>query len=63
MKYANRDAYASAGQEANKQLQLDFSDGTSAIADLLPVGKRARHNFRMFGLLSKILATVLHSGS
>ena len=37
MKYANRDAYGDGGQEANHQVRLDFSDGTSATVDLLPV--------------------------
>jgi hypothetical protein len=37
MKYANRDAYGDGGQEANHQVRLDFSDGTSVTVDLLPV--------------------------
>eukprot|EP01052_Picozoa_sp_SAG31_P020056 SAG31_NODE_1490_length_8134_cov_3.892968_3_plen_994_part_00 len=37
MKFANRDAWGDSGEEASSQLQLTFSDGTSATIDLLPV--------------------------
>ena len=61
MKYANRDAFAASGQEANKQVRLDFSDGSSATVDLLPVENENFDHYYSFPsvVTSSVRITVL----